>query len=82
MNPCILRFHAPQLYLRVNYPLRFFVCYVHVVTQQSKSTSIIKVATIKNTDGAMHYHLKLKNPLPYTVSYVQLITQQYESRTI
>jgi len=41
----------PQLYLRVKYPLRFFVYYVHAVTQQckSRSTSVIKVATMKNT---------------------------------
>ena len=37
-----------------------------------KSMSIIKVATMKNTDGAAHSssYLKLKYLLPFTVSYV------------
>jgi len=50
----------------------------------SKSTSVIKVATTKKYDGAVHpsYRLKLKYPLPFSVSYVRLITQQYESRTV
>jgi len=96
-------FHTPQLYLRVRYPLRFFVCHVHPVIQQYenvcnhcsryveirwclmpqlsseievsislvflthytivriknclKSTSAIKVATMKNTDD-FHYTIK------------------------
>ena len=40
--------------------------------------SVIKVATMKSTDGAVHpsYRLKLKYPSPFSISYVQLITQQ------
>jgi len=66
--------------------IRFFVYYFHPVTQQyeSKSTSVIKVTTMKKYDGAARpsYHLKLKYPLSFCVSYVRLITQQYESRTL
>ena len=55
MNPRIPHHNLvmPQLYLRMKYPLRFFVCYFHPVTQQyeSKSTSVIKVAAMKNTDN-------------------------------
>jgi len=56
MNPRfrIIRLHTPQLYLRVKYPLPFFVCYVQPITQQyksrlSKNTSVISVATMKFT---------------------------------
>jgi len=40
---CIIMFCVHQLYLRVKYPLRFFVCYVHPVTQQYKSKTVRKV---------------------------------------
>jgi len=60
-------------------------CYTAVrIKNCLKSTSVIKVATMKNTDGAGRpsYRLKLKYQLPFTVSYVQLITLQNESRTV
>jgi len=49
-----------------------------------KIVSVIKVATMKNMDGAVHpsYRLKLKYPLRFSVNYVQLATQQYRSRTV
>jgi len=51
-------YSTPQLYLRVKYPLRFFAYHVHPVTHAtvqikncSKIISVIKVATMKNTDN-------------------------------
>jgi len=32
--------HTPQLYVREKYPLQFFVCYVHPVTQQYESRTV------------------------------------------
>jgi len=62
-----------------------FVTYIHPVTQQyeSKSTSVIKVATMKNMDGSTcsSYRLKVKYPLHFSINYVRLVTQQYESRS-
>ena len=45
-----------QLSVIVKYPLGFVVSYVQPVTQhyESKSTSVIKVATLKNADD-FHY---------------------------
>jgi len=39
---CII-FPAPQLYLRVRYPLQFFVCHAHPITQQYESRTVRKV---------------------------------------
>jgi len=57
--------------MRVKYPLRLYVTAVRI-KNCSKSTSVIKIATMKNTNGATHpsYRLKLKYLLPFTVSYV------------
>jgi len=50
----------------------------------SKSTPVIKVATMRKYNGTTcpSYRLKLKYPLPFSASYFQLVTQQYESRTV
>jgi len=71
----------PQLYLRVKYPLRFFVCYVHPVTQQYKlfENHVCNQSTYyEKYDGAAYpsYCLKLKYPLSFSVSYVRFVTQQ------
>jgi len=68
MNPRIphhkvVMFRAPQLYLRVKHPLWFFICHVHPrytavrIKNCWKSTSVITVATMKNTDD-FHYAIK------------------------
>jgi len=43
-----------------------------------KSTSVVKVAAMKNVGGAVHpsCHLKLKHPLPFSVSSLHSSTNQ------
>ena len=71
-------FRAPQLYLRVKYPLRFFVCHVHPLHSSTNQELFKKYVEplCRNTMGLCpRYHLKLKYPLPFSVSYFQLITR-------
>jgi len=71
-------------YLRVKYPLPFFVCYVHPVTQQYKSRVCNQSSHYEKYDGTAHpsYRLKLNYPLLFSISYVRLVTQQYESKSV
>jgi len=90
MNPCIQHHKVPRATIISENEVSITVqlCSSQYTTVRIKNclkrTSIFKVVTMKNTDGAVHtsYCLKVKYPLRFFVSYVQLITKQHESRTV
>jgi len=92
MNPRILHHKIPRASIisesEVSITVLCMPCSPRYTAVQikncSKSTPVIKVATIRKYDGTVcpSYRLKLKYPLPVPVSYFQLVIQQYESRTV
>jgi len=87
LNPCILHHKVPRASiiseneLVVSITVLCMPCSPHYTAVRikncSKSTPVIKVATMRKYDGTTHpsYRLKLKYPLPFSVSYFQLVTQ-------
>jgi len=92
MNPCIPHHKVPRASIisesEVSITVLCLPCSPRYTAVQikncSKSTPVIKVATMQKYNGTARptYRLKLKYSLPFSFSYFQLVTQQYESRTI